>query len=92
MGLPGKMSPTAEKQYLESIWKYLGSLIKRMVQILKYWIRLLSLPQGHILQHCYQTLLALPSATSNWVTYVKELLSIAWATYIVNFGSSKLIT
>ena len=48
---------------------------KRKVQILKYWIRLLSLPQGHILQQCYQTLLALPSAKSNWVTYVKELLS-----------------
>ena len=48
---------------------------KRKVQILKYWIRLLSLPQGHILQQCYQTLLALPIAKSNWITYVKELLS-----------------
>ena len=48
---------------------------KRTVQILKYWIRLLSLPQGHILEQCYQTFLALPSAKSNWVTYVKELLS-----------------
>ena len=42
---------------------------------MKYWIRPLSLPQGHILQQCYQTLSALPSAKSNWVTYVKELLS-----------------
>ena len=48
---------------------------KRKVQILKYWIRLLSLPQDHILQQCYQTLLALPSSKSNWVRYVKELLS-----------------
>ena len=38
-------------------------------------VDLLSLPQDHILQQCYQTLPALPSAKSNWVTYVKELLS-----------------
>ena len=48
---------------------------KRKVQILKYWIRLLSLPQGHILQQYYQALLALPSTKSNWVTYEKEILS-----------------
>ena len=49
-------------------------LLKQQVQTLKYWARLIALPDNHILKNAYNCLLGLGSiGIDNWTTHVKTL-------------------
>ena len=57
-------------------------LLKQQVQTLKYWARLIALPDNHILKNAYNCLLGLDSiGIENWTTHVKTL------TFNLNLGS-----
>ena len=57
-------------------------LLKQQVQTLKYWARLIALPDNHILKNAYNCLLGLDSiGIENWTTHVKTF------TFNLNLGS-----
>ena len=57
-------------------------LLKQQFQSLKYWARLIALPDNHILKNAYNCLLGLDSIRiENWTTHVKTL------TFNLNLGS-----
>ena len=68
-------------------------LLKQQVQTLKYWARLIALPDNHILKNAYNCLLGLDSiGIENWTTHVKTLtfnlnLGSFWETQTIGVGS-----
>ena len=60
-------------------------LLKQQVQTLKYWARLIALPDNHILKNAYNCSLGLDSiGIKNWTTHVKTL------TFNLNLGSQTI--
>ena len=58
-------------------------LLRQHVQTLKYWARLIALPDNHILKNAYNCLRGLDSiGIENWTTHVKTLF------FKLNLGSS----
>ncbi|NQY54591.1 MAG: RNA-directed DNA polymerase, partial [Campylobacteraceae bacterium] len=43
--------------------------------ILKFWIRLITLPADRLVSHCYWSLLNIPSLKDNWIDSIKNMLN-----------------
>jgi hypothetical protein len=60
-------------------------VIQQKVQVLKYWQRLLSLPDEHVLKQCYFSLKEIKElGKRNWCTFVHEITVEAGFEYVWN--------
>jgi len=66
--------------------------LQSFILVLKYWIRLISLPSSRLVSHCYWSLYDLPNCSDSWLDSMKNIIYSSGQCFIWNnqneFGAS----